>query len=260
MLSIRISLIAAAIVSVGAAPAQARDKQLERLLALTPDGFAATVKVKDDRLETVAEINTLEGFQHKQGLLGIVWDDVFMRGYIDKKTGKVTNQIYAVLVWQGSGWPFFRTVNVALPSGTEAFELTRVGSNVDCSGSRYLGCTYTEHVIFALNNEQVQSIGATFVPGSPNGIAMRFKGQGGVDRDAVVMPAEAAGYSRVMQHLVQRYPGIGASAAAENLPMPSTEVPRVPPAPAGPAKPTPVPATKTPPKEPKPAIQCITCR
>ena len=245
-------------------PVAAKNKELNRLLAMTPEIFEASAQVKDDRLETVAEVNTLNGFQWKQCLLGIVWDDLFLRGYVDKKSGVVTYQVYAVLVWQGSGWPFFKQVNVALPSGTQSFELSRVASDVDCSGSRYGGCTYFEHVLFTLNDEQLRSIAATYVPGSPNGIAMRFKGQGGVDKDDVLMPSEAAGFLRVMDRVSRPYasalPTPPAAATANTPPSQRSGAARAitqTPPPSAPTPPAPRPKAS---KPAKPAIQCITCR
>ena len=268
MISRKLALCAGMALALASFPASAKNRQLERLLAMTPEAFESSAEVKDDRLETVAEVNTLKGFQWKQGLLGIVWDDLFLRGYVDKKTGLVTHQVYASLVWQGSGWPFFRQVNMALPSGTQSFELSRIASDVDCSGSRYGGCTYFEHVLFTLTDEQLRSIAATYLPGSPNGIAMRFKGQGGVDKDAVLMPSEVAGFLKVMDRVRQPYAGVmrtpsASEPAARNAaspPNPLSEAASAPVQATKPASPMP-PATQ--PKAPqavKPTVKRMTCR
>lgn len=251
--------------------ANAANRQVERLLAMTPADYVAKATVKDDSLETTATVTTLNGFQEKQGLLGIVWNDVFLRGFVDKATGRTTYQLYAILYSSGGGWPFFNQVNIALPGGTRTISVDRVGSDVDCS--RY-GCTHTEQVVFELDESAMRSVAATYAAGAPNGIAMRFKGQGGIDIDMVIMPAEFAGFLQVMDNVSTRY--------ARRITPPSAPAPAMAPATATPAAGTSSPRSVSPAKLKSPAhtplvtqpsatavqnapasnphVRCITCR
>jgi len=67
------------------------------LLSLTMEHFRDTATVKDDALGTVATISTQNGYQEKRGLLRIVWNDTFLRGFIDKATGRRTFQVYQLI-------------------------------------------------------------------------------------------------------------------------------------------------------------------
>lgn len=80
-----------------------RESQIQTALSLTKEHFKNTTTVKDDPLDTVATITTVNGFQEKRGLLGIVWDDNFLRAFIDKKSGKTSFQVYQVIYYQGRG-------------------------------------------------------------------------------------------------------------------------------------------------------------
>jgi len=71
-----------------------QEQQVEKFLSLGSDHYYHTATVKNDGLDTVAIVTTRNGFQEKRGLLGIVGDDVFLRAFIDKKTGRASYQVY----------------------------------------------------------------------------------------------------------------------------------------------------------------------
>lgn len=116
-----------------------RESQLQTALSLTKEHFKNTAMVKDDSLDTIATISTVNGFQEKRGLLGIVWEDNFLRAFIDKKTGKTSFQLYQVINYQGGGWNFYQTVNFETTSGPQSTPVTVISRDVDCTGSRYGG-------------------------------------------------------------------------------------------------------------------------
>lgn len=80
-----------------------REAQIQTAINLTPEHFKNTATVKDDSLDTIATITTVNGFQEKRGLLGIVWDDNFLRAHINKKTGQTSFQVYQSIYYQSSG-------------------------------------------------------------------------------------------------------------------------------------------------------------
>lgn len=110
-----------------------------------------------------------------------------------KKTGKTDYQIYFSTVTRAGGWPFFYSVNYEMPGGPEAAALTKVGSDVDCTGSRYGGCTYHEHVLITPTREVLDRVATTYVPNKVVAWKMRLKGQSGQTMDMFLTPAEVKG-------------------------------------------------------------------
>ena len=98
-----------AIASILGAPASAEaaeqkvSKQARKYLSMTPDDFKACTAIKDDSLDTIAVLNTSPCFQEKRGILGIVWNDNFLRAFIDKRTGATTYQVYQYISYQATG-------------------------------------------------------------------------------------------------------------------------------------------------------------
>lgn len=144
-------------------------------------------------MELVATINTSLGLQDKKGLLKIVWDDNFLRAFIDKRTGIVKYQLYQRIVYTGPSWRFYDTVNFDTPEGLKSSKLTEIARDVDCSGSRYVGCTYFETVGFDVDQTTLETLAAAYQPNVPAGWRFRFKSRAGVDWDDGMLPAEAAG-------------------------------------------------------------------
>lgn len=170
-----------------------REAQIQTALSLTKEHFKNTAMVKDDSLDTVATITTVNGFQEKRGLLGIVWDDNFLRAFIDKKTGKTSFQLYQVIYYQGSGWNFYQTVNFETPSGPQSKPVTVISRDVDCTGSRYSGCTYVEHVAFDVDESLLRTIAVNYSPGQRAGWKFKFTAKSGKDYNDGMLPAEIAG-------------------------------------------------------------------
>jgi hypothetical protein len=168
--------------------------QIQTALSLTKEHFKNTAIIKDDSLDTTATITTENGFQEKRGLLGIVRDDNFLRAFIDKKTGQTAIQLYQVIYYQGSGWNFFRTVNYETTTGLESRPVTIISRDVDCSGSRYSGCTYTEHVGFEIDEEFLRTIAGGYQPGQRAVWKFKFIAKSGEDKNDGMLPAEVAGF------------------------------------------------------------------
>lgn len=162
-------------------------------LALTPQHFRDTATVKDDSLDTIAQISTEPGFKDKKGLLGIVWDDNFLRAFIDKKTGATTIQAYNI-VYYGGGWRFYRSANYETPNGPTSVALTVMGRDVDCTGSRYGGCHYWEHVGFSVDEALLRIVAAKYVPGEARAWRYKLRAQAGQDYNDGILGAEVVGF------------------------------------------------------------------
>lgn len=79
------------------------EPQVRQLAGLDKEHFYSTVTTKDGELDTSAILSTENGWQLKQGLIGIVWDDSFIRAFIDKSTGFVRFQVYTISYYGGKG-------------------------------------------------------------------------------------------------------------------------------------------------------------
>jgi hypothetical protein len=190
-------LMAAGILSAGSAGHSAEKKmpkQLGKLLAMTPVDFRNAVSVRDDSMETSATFTTEQGFQEKRGLLGIIWNDLFLRAFIDKKSGRATFQLYARLRYVAPSWRFYRSANYETDTGLQSVETTKLGTDVDCQNSRLLGgCTYNEDVAFDVPEPLLRTIASKYSATTPGAWRIRFKAQAGQDTDDGLVPAEVAG-------------------------------------------------------------------
>jgi len=171
-----------------------REEQLQAAFSLTKEHFKNTATIKDDSLDTTAVITTLNGFQEKRGLLGIVWDDNFLRAFINKKTGKFSIQLYQVISYQGSGWNFYQSVNYETPNGPEARQVSSINRDVDCSNARYGGCKYTEHIGFEVDEKLLRTIAAGYQPGQQVVWKFKFNAKSGKEHNNGMLPAEIAGF------------------------------------------------------------------
>jgi hypothetical protein len=182
---------------VGCTTAPTREDAQKLLDSLTPDHFYSTATVKDSSVDTIATITTENGYQEKRGILNIVWDDSFLRGFIDKRTGKITIQFYEYIAYQGSSWRFYETVNYETREGPKMVPLTVIGRDVvDCSGSSYGGCTYAEHVTFELSEPYLRRLAASYKPGELTVWKLRFNAKSGAEFNAWMSPAEVQGFLR----------------------------------------------------------------
>ena len=191
---VNLGLAIALAVTLAGCAGTTREGQIQTALSLTKEHFKNTATIKDDSLDTKATITTVNGFQEKRGLLGIVWDDNFLRAFINKKTGQTTIQLYQIIYYQGSGWNFFQTVNYETPDGPESRPATIISRDVDCSGSRYSGCIYTEHVGFDIDEKLLHTIAAGYQPGQRAAWKFKFNAKSGKDYNDGMLPAEVAGF------------------------------------------------------------------
>lgn len=152
----RILIIAGflALISGCANHQQKAQDEIKRYLGISKEEYKALITIKDDPLETIAVLSTQAGFKQKHGLANVVWNDFFLRGYIDKTTGVKSIQVYAALEHISGTWLHPYQANYGKPLKTTP--VTKIGSDVDCSASNLYGsCKYLEHVGFTLAQEEL---------------------------------------------------------------------------------------------------------
>lgn len=164
------------------------------LVNLSKEHFRDTATIKDDSLDTVAIISTVKGFQERQGLVGVVWDDNFLRAFVDKKTGLTRIQLYQIIYYQGDSWRFYHTINYESPEGPQARPLVIIDRDVNCKFSRYGGCMYAEHVGLEVDEQFLRLIAAGYQPGQRTAWKFKFIAKSGNEYKDGLLPAEVAGF------------------------------------------------------------------
>ena len=145
-----------------------------RYLAMSKDEHKGIISIKDDALEPVVVLDTQSGFKQQHGLANIIWNDFFLRGYIDKKTGNKQVQVYAALVHQSGSWLQPYQANYGAPLQTVATE--SISSNVDCTAKNLYGsCKYWEHVGFIVADSELKRIEKAMESADPATQIWQFK-------------------------------------------------------------------------------------
>lgn len=191
------ALALVSLLSAGTAAAADREKkvskQIQKLYAMAPDDFRSSATIRDDALETVATITTQNGFQEKQGLLGLVNSDHFFRAFVDKKSGATTYQVYKFVKYYGQ-WVNFELVNYETDKGPVSKSLDVLSRNVlECN--QLLGCLHEETVAWNVDETLLRWIASRYAPGEAANTIWRFrlKGKSGAQADYGFIPAEVAG-------------------------------------------------------------------
>jgi len=88
----------------------------------------------------------------KPFILAVGQADYFFRAYIDKKTKIQTIQLY--VLFNSRDWIFWDKVKFDAGNGLEVFDVSRVGSDVDCS---QYGCSHYEDVVFNIEKKWLEN-------------------------------------------------------------------------------------------------------
>ncbi|WP_353572329.1 hypothetical protein [Candidatus Albibeggiatoa sp. nov. BB20] len=122
------------------------------------DHFKQSIIINDEG--NVVTFSTVYGYQKRQG--SVVWDDNFFRGFIDKRTGEKSFQIYNVVYYSGNGrgdWRHYKQANYTVPNGQKMANTQTLRQLEDCSAlSLYGKCVYSEHVVFNVNEQLLNTI------------------------------------------------------------------------------------------------------
>lgn len=176
----------AACAAPGGPPSPENDPRL-----LTREHFRATASIKDGPLDLIAIVSTVSGFQAKQGLLGVVNDDHFLRAFVEKRSAKVTYQVYVVARYRGESWRFFNTATYETSVGPAAALVMTIGRDVDCASSRYLGCSYVEQIAFDVPEQVLREVAQRAAADSLWQVKVNSKS--GVDSTRVFVVPEVQG-------------------------------------------------------------------
>ncbi|WP_213980154.1 hypothetical protein [Sphingomonas sp. dw_22] len=152
-------LALAALVAFTPELAQAQSKQLKKLLAMTPDDFYG--KLRRDgggSLDTWVGFSTENGFQQKQGLLGLIPTDVYLKAAIDRKTGETVFSVTGIANYYGD-WMLFDRASYETSGGPKDATLDVIARDVvSCAGSQVMGgCKMREAFNFVVDEAVLRS-------------------------------------------------------------------------------------------------------
>ena len=160
--------------------------------------FKKTVVIRDDPSQNTVTFSTVKGFQNKQATTGQVWNDNFLRGFVDKNTGEKTYQVYNVIYYGGSGtkasWKHFKQANYDTLRGIKLTPTTLLKENENCTSLAVYGqCVYNEHVAFRLDNQLFRTIATLYKSESARKWQYTLISESGESYEDVITIAEMAG-------------------------------------------------------------------
>ncbi len=173
-----------------AAPSQSTSER--RLAAMAPAQFQARTTLDDDALDTVATITTANGFVERKPLLGPALDDVFLRAFIDKATGRATYQAYVRIRYRDYGWANWKTANYATPAGPRAVATQRI-ARVRASCPRGFACLRSETIGFAIGASLLTANAKLYVGDETPSWPFKISAHNGGERSFLLSMAEIAG-------------------------------------------------------------------
>jgi hypothetical protein len=168
------------------------------LFSLPMEHFRDTATVKDDPLDTSVTVTT------ENGLLRVVNFDQFFRGFVDKKTGVETIQIYEWINYDGD-WRFYETANYETATGPESTKVDSISRELlGCSTT--LGCTHVEHMAFMVPEALLRAEAAKYQPGQKSGVWLfRLNAKSGVEFKDGFTYAEIAGFLAKLDEISAKY-------------------------------------------------------
>jgi hypothetical protein len=199
------------VLGFAAGTAQAKDPAL---LSLTLEHFRDTATVAEDPVDGVTTISTEKGFAEHRGPMRTVWNDEYLTGVIDKKTGQRSFQVHAWIIYRGN-WRFYETANYQTIAGGKSVPAAQTGKEMDnCAAG---DCMYTERLAFPVDEELLRQLAAANAPGKPVIWAYKFTSKSGPDYAGGLSSAEIAGFLAKVDEFSNTVPAAKANALSASL-------------------------------------------
>lgn len=212
------------------------------LPSLDMEHFRDTATVKDDPNDSATIITTEKGYVDHQGLLRTVWNDEYLKGAIDKKTGQKSFQVEAWMTYQGR-WRTYQTASYQASNGTKSVPATQISKDlVNCAAG---SCMNVERVEFPVDEALLRQLATGNTPGRPTMWQFKLIGKSGPDYVAGLSSAEIAGFLAKVDEYTNAPPAAKATTSAPIV-APPVVPPPVNPAPVKTAPANPAPASNAP--------------
>jgi hypothetical protein len=202
-----IAALAAIILFGAAGAARAKDPAL---LSLTMEHFRDTATVKEDPRADAMTISTEKGYAEHVGPLHMVWQDEFLSGVIDKKTGQKSFRVEAWIIYTGS-WRSYDSASYQTPDGPQSVPLIKLGK--EAANCAVGDCTYTERIAFSVDEELLRRLAAGHAPGKASLWTYRLLATKGPEFSGGLSSAEIAGLLAKVDEATHALPAVAANAA-----------------------------------------------
>jgi hypothetical protein len=217
------------------------------LPSLDMEHFRDTATVKEDPSDSTTTITTEKGYVDHQGLLRTVWNDEYLKGVIDKKTGQKSFKVEAWMTYQGR-WRTYQTASYQGSSGPKSVPAVQLSKDlVNCAAG---SCMNVERLEFPVDEALLRQLSAVNTPGRPTMWQFKLIAKSGPDYVAGLSSAEIAGFLAKVDDYINPAPAAKASTSAPNIAPPVIPPPGKPapvgPAPVGPAPVGPAPVGPAP--------------
>ncbi len=171
--------------------------------------FKNTVTIQDHPSQPAVTFSTLKGFQDRDDTYNVVWDDNFLRGFLDKRTKAKTYQVYNVVYYAGSGADskrkHFNQAKYQTEKGEKTTPTTLIKEHEDCTAIQFHGqCLYSEHVVFEIDGALLKTVANSYALNTPNNRNWRYQliSKSGENYDDKLQIAEIAGLEETMDEYV----------------------------------------------------------
>jgi hypothetical protein len=172
-------------------PPKKIEKRNAVLATLTPSNIADGVKLEDDGMEAFAKMSALNAFAVNAGWADRVEADNLFRAFIDRKTGKVTYQLYQTITYTDE-FRIYDAANVLMPSGLVTKDLRKLGSEIIYCGAG-LTCRREETIAIDLDDDEMQAIADVAKIDPMATVRIRFKSHTSMDWNDDLLSVEAQG-------------------------------------------------------------------
>jgi PDZ domain len=184
------------------------------LLSLTMEHFRDTATVKDNLTDDTATISTENGFVEHTGPMRMVWNDEFLTGVIDKKTGRKAYQVNALIIYSGN-LRSYETAGYQAANGPRTVPATHIRK--EAAYCAVGDCTYTEYIAFPVDEELLRQVAAGRAPSKPDIWPYKLIAKSGPNYSGGLSNAEIAGFLAKIDEYTNAVPAVKSNAASASL-------------------------------------------
>jgi hypothetical protein len=191
------------------------------LLSLTMEHFRDTATAKDNPSDDTTTISTENGFVEHSGPMRMVWHDEYLKGVIDKKTNRKSFQVYSLVIYTGD-FRSYKSVKYSTANGPQSIPVIRLSS--ESANCAVTACTYTEHIVFPVDEALLRELAAGYVPGKPAIWSYKLSAKSGPDYSVGLSNAEIAGFLAKVDESSNARPLVKAGESGNALPFANANV------------------------------------
>ncbi len=108
------------------------------------------------------ELSTINGLKIPKRSNQEVFVDSYIQAVVTKNTGLITYQINSLVEYKDHDKRLYKQVSYNTPTGNETKDANIFDHTISCQGSAYSGCRHTEHIVFTVDPELLESIADSY--------------------------------------------------------------------------------------------------